>query len=555
MVGGVPEKLRIGVLLDGELAPAWIVRLLERVAHAGDTDLVLILNAEESAVVAPEDVCDWDGTQASRTWKAWRGLEKMVYREAARSFELHPLPELFRGVERLSIPKGSDPAAAPLSMFRHLREQHLDVLLQLGLSDWALTLCGVARFGLWRLHSGDRQRGRRGPAGFWEVARGEGATSAVLEMLAPDALDGQVLADGAFASDDHSVLRNRAIHYVAATGMVVRELAALRRLGAEQWRERVAARMGGIVPAVGPYQGMPSAPMAMAVALRVYGRLVLRKLRHRLQREQWLLMYSFASRDGPDMEFSRFRRITPPLDRSWADPFVVCRRGRWYVFFEELVYREVRGVLACLELRADGGWTEPRRVLELPHHLSYPNVFEHEGEWYLVPESRGARRVDLFRATEFPWRWTKVRTLLEDIELVDATLYQHEGRWWMFGNARSHADVSLLDELHLYSTDDLLAGQWAPHPDNPVVLDATAARPAGHLWNEGGRLLRPSQDSSTRYGYGLKLNEVLTLSATEYREQNVRRYVPNWESDLIGMHTINFAGGLTLIDVLRRHRR
>ena len=551
----MPDKLRIGVLLDGELAPAWIVRLLADIDAAGDAEIALVLTRDDPRGGEPEDVGDWDGATRSVSWRLWLGLERLLYAGVTSFFEMQPLPASLRNAERLSIPRDADPATAPLSMLRHLRLQKLDVLLQLGATEWGASLCGVALNGLWRLRSGDRRRGRRGPPGFWEVALGEGATTAYLEMLTPDALDGQVLAEGGFTSDDHSVLQNRAGHYAAACGFVVRELAALRRHGVEVWQQGVAARMGGVLPAGGALRGMPALPLALLFAARVYGRLALRKLRERLTREQWVLMYSFATRDKPDTRFERFRRITPPKDRFWADPFVVHRRGRWYVFFEELVYREERGVLACLELRADGGWTEPRRILELPYHLSYPHVFEHAGEWYMVPETHEARTVDLYRATEFPYQWEKVRTLMSDIEMVDATLCWKDARWWLFGNVRADRETTLQDALYLYTTDDLLEGVWQAHPDNPIVIDATKARPAGAMWWDGQRWLRPSQDSTKRYGYGLKINEVLAFSAEEYRETTISQFEPNWAPDIVAVHTISFAGGLTVIDAGRKHFR
>ena len=127
----------------------------------------------------------------------------------------------------------------------------------------------------------------------------------------------------------------------------------------------------------------------------------------------------------------------------------------------------------------------------------------------------------------------------------DTTLDALAGHFRLFQYAKGHR----------FSTDDLLAGQWTAHPGNPVVLDATSARPAGRLWQHEGRLLRPSQDSTTRYGYALRINEVEVLSPTDYRERCLQRLEPDWARDLIGVHTISFAGGLTVIDVLRRHWR
>ncbi len=339
------DRLRIGLLLDGELAPAWLTRLLARVAALDEVEITLILTADDLPRTQPEDVGDWDGASQGVAWKLWRSLERRLYPTSTRNFELRPLPPVLRGVERLSIPAGTESSTAPMSMLRHLRSLSLDVLVQFGLPEWGVPLCGVATFGLWRVRSGDRRRGRRGPPGFWEVVRAEGATSACLEMLTPDSLDGQVLAEGGFTSDDHSVLQNRDAHYGAAGGLLLRELSSLQRRGEDDWRALVAARQGGVVPATGTLLLTPDPVSAALGWLRVCMRLLARKLRARFMREQWLLMYSFASKDAPDTRFERFRRITPPKDRIWADPFVVQRRGRWYVFFEELLHGEAHGVL------------------------------------------------------------------------------------------------------------------------------------------------------------------------------------------------------------------
>jgi hypothetical protein len=551
----VGERLRVGVLLDGELAPVWVVRMLERMAAMPDVDIALVLTAGARPSPAPEDLGDWDGATESLLWQCWLGLERLLYRGALALFQMDPLPTSMRAVSRLSIPDDAVPEAAPMSMLRHLRQLELDVLVQLGAAQWGAPLCGVANFGLWRLRSGDPQRARRGPPCFWEVVRGDGATAMCLERLVPDLHGGQVLAEGAFTSDDHSVLQNRVAHYLAGSELLLRELRALAALGGDAWLERLAQGQGGVVPFALPGRGMPSAAGTLGAFLRVYGRLVARKLRQRLSREQWLLAFSLGSRQGPDTSLSRFRRITPPVDRIWADPFVFHRRGRWFVFFEELLHRESRGVLACLELRADGGWTEPRRVLERPYHLSYPNVFELGGEVYLLPETSEARCVELYRAVEFPWRWERVRTLIEDVELVDPTVWQQDGRWWLFGNVRTVAGTTLQDMLHLYFTDDLLQGAWQSHPENPIVIDATSARPAGQLYVQDGRVIRPAQDSTTRYGHALKLFEVLELTTTSYRERLVQRFTPDWAGDLIGLHTLNHAEGVTVVDLLRRHWR
>src|SRR5207244_12151164 len=87
----------------------------------------------------------------------------------------------------------------------------------------------------------------------------------------------------------------------------------------------------------------------------------------------------------------------------------------------------------------------------------------------------------------------------------------------------------------------------------PVVRAVKRATPAGRIFEYRGQLYRPSQDSSRGYGYAVKINRLLTLSETEYREEEVSSIEPNWASDIRGVHTLSQAHRLTVVDArLRR---
>jgi hypothetical protein len=97
----------------------------------------------------------------------------------------------------------------------------------------------------------------------------------------------------------------------------------------------------------------------------------------------------------------------------------------------------------------------------------------------------------------------------------------------------------------------LLGKDWTPHRLNPVISDARRARPAGAIISEGGRLYRPSQDCSVRYGYAIHINEITRLSVDEYEETETVSIVPDGSRDIIGTHTYARAGRLTVLDALR----
>jgi len=84
--------------------------------------------------------------------------------------------------------------------------------------------------------------------------------------------------------------------------------------------------------------------------------------------------------------------------------------------------------------------------------------------------------------------------------------------------------------------------------------DARCARPAGSLFWRNGALHRPAQVCVPRYGAGLAVHRVLRLTPQEYAERQVERVLPA-AGGLLGLHTLNRAGHLTVVDGFTRRRR
>ena len=200
--------------------------------------------------------------------------------------------------------------------------------------------------------------------------------------------------------------------------------------------------------------------------------------------------------------------------------------------------------------RPGGG--EARVVLEEAFHLSYPVILRHGGANYMLPEMSAATRVQLYRADPFPDRWRPDAVLLEGCRLADATPILHEGRWWLFATANDDGGSSW-DQLHLFHAPDLL-GPWRPHVGNPVLIDAGAARPAGHMWHEDGVLMRPAQDCRRGYGDGLAICRIDRLDEGGYRQTVVRRIeAPPGVGGATGIHTLNRAAGWEVVDLKVPH--
>jgi hypothetical protein len=300
-------------------------------------------------------------------------------------------------------------------------------------------------------------------------------------------------------------------------------------------------------PVVG--RGSPKAPLAYvtgglahALARRVYHLCC--------YAPHWLIGWRLNAGAGVwengDLSGAPWQRLADPGHRFFADPFPVTWQGRTFVFFEDLDHRVGKGTISAIEFGARAPVGPVLPVLEEPWHLSYPFLIEDGGELWMIPESSANRDVALYRCVAFPDRWERHVTLLDGLELGDATVTRHQGLYYLFGAVRDGAG-GYSDTLAIYYADRL-TGPWLPHAANPVLIDRAQARPAGNMVVRDGRLWRPVQDCSQGYGAALALAEVTELSPTAFRQQ-VRHNIapgPAWPGRKL--HTLNRVGNLEVID-------
>ena len=322
----------------------------------------------------------------------------------------------------------------------------------------------------------------------------------------------------------------------------------------------VAAARGGAshkLPVLPDEEGGFSAPrspatqqLAQAAAKGIARRIVRQLYQLCCNSPHWRVGWRCV--DGPDLidlghhPATAWHTLPDDGSRFYADPFPVVHRGSVTLFVEDYEHRLGKGVISAVTFDAAGPIDRPRPVLEQPGHLSYPFVFERDGQMWMIPESGSARAVDLFRATAFPGGWVKEATLLANVTASDATLVEHAGTWWLFATVRDDGGA-YSDALHLWSAPDF-RGPWTPHERNPVLIDIASARPAGRMVVRNDALIRPVQDCRRGYGAALGIARVTRLDAEGF-EQKIETIIgpgPAWPGRRL--HTLNSAGGLEFID-------
>lgn len=240
-----------------------------------------------------------------------------------------------------------------------------------------------------------------------------------------------------------------------------------------------------------------------------------------------------------------------------ADPFLYRHKGQNYLFYEQQDLTDMQGTLWCRNL--DDSGEKPQLVLQEDFHLSYPQIFRYGKYTYLVPESRQADGVRLYKCRRFPGEWELVGTLFE-MPAVDTTFLlplPSEGEEKRAETEEVYGFTYVQGHLKIYRCRSAQATfGWQRAEEIYDSGENQTVRPGGQFIREEGRLLRPAQDCREYYGKELIFYEVTELSEKGMKEREYSRISP--EKVLIpglnptGIHTYNYNGDYEVIDVLHR---
>jgi hypothetical protein len=178
-----------------------------------------------------------------------------------------------------------------------------------------------------------------------------------------------------------------------------------------------------------------------------------------------------------------------------ADPFFVKEKDTFYLFFEHKKTKSEADI--SLLTSVDGKNYQYRgTVLSQKFHLSYPQVFKYRNDFYMVPESKQANAILLYKAHRFPFDWRVCDTLVANVQLVDPSIYLSDSL-----NILVASDYA--KNMYVYEADSLF-GKWKLHQQH-IALIGTESRPGGRFFADTKGLLLPVQDFSKGYGCGLSI--------------------------------------------------
>lgn len=552
-------KLKIGLLLDDLEIEAWAYKLIEILHQSSyaSIELIAVNKIKPPINRSFKEKIQNNSHRISSVFFTWllqhihlRFLERPVLVPDAVA-PINVL-ELLPNVEVLEVTPEQKRMSDYLSGADTdvIQNQNLDILIRFGFRILRGKILDSSKYGIWSYHHGDNRVNRGGPAGFWESLQQWPETGSTLQILSEDLDNGLVLDRSWSCTNKFDVRENINSVFWKTLSIMPRKIEELHRTGKQTFFKKVAENNN--------QPGFYSQRLFKRPSNFEYTKLLLHRLQQKVKikleriryMEQWQLRFCFGN--GISSSMWRYKPIVPPKDRFWADPHIVFKDGTYYVFIEELPYNTGKGHISVMQINEDGTWTQPIKVIDKPYHMSYPFVFEHQGTWYMIPETMANNTIELYTCQGFPHQWTFCMNLMEGVKAVDATVLLKDGTWWLFANMIEVEGAPIGDELFLFSSNELLSTDWSRHPANPIVSDVKSARPAGRIFEQNGKLYRPSQNGSHRYGYGFNLCEIKTMNQSDYAEEVVTSVTPDWDPDIMATHTFNHQGRLSIIDVKAR---
>ena len=545
------QKLKIGLLLNVTPLTLWEYKLIEKLNESKHLSIDYIIYQHSPSSTSK----NWQYKLLSLYIK----LDKKLFNVSPDASASIPknTKELFQNIPSIDVTSIQTNLKNKFSEkdVVTIKNQNLDILIKFGVNDFIGEVLNASKYGIWGYFHGEYQIPFSAFEGFLELMNNKEFFQSNIEILSEEGQGNKVLSQTISKVDRLSLNRHKNNYYWTSLSLLPRTIERLHILGEKKFFKEIREKNLNTSS-----QNINSLRTNKFKNFQVFKylsshfiKVVKIKLEDKKYFPQWILLFQFQEESS--FKFKDFIKIIPEKDKFYADPFPLYVDGKYYIFLEELPYHTEKGYLSVIEIDEKGNAQAPIKIIEEPYHLSYPNVIKENNTYYMIPESCANKSIDIYRCIKFPYQWEFYKNIMKDVIAVDTTMFFYHEKWWLFCNIQENEGSSNNNELFLFYADSIFSEHWISHPQNPIVSDVRKSRPAGKIFMKGDKIFRPSQNCKKWYGYGITLNEILTLNETEYKEQVLEEIEPYWEKNIMGVHTFNRANKLTVIDAILNRQK
>ena len=181
-----------------------------------------------------------------------------------------------------------------------------------------------------------------------------------------------------------------------------------------------------------------------------------------------------------------------------ADPFFIYKNDTIFLFVENQIKND--GANIDLFIIADSSIDHKGTILDMETHISYPQVFFYNNDYYMLPETKRSNNLLLYKSDSFPYKWSISDTLMKNIRVKDPTIMIGENHHVIF---TCNDDL----ELIMYCSDTIFSG-WE-ECENYTKYFGNEVRPAGRIFKVNDKIFIPMQNLKLGYGTSVSLFEII----------------------------------------------
>lgn len=538
-------KIRIGLLVNDLTIPYWLAESIKEI-EVNDY-------AEIRVIIKKKNLSKFQLTHYySSIIKTFplilaSKLDEMIFKTSENALSRINITQLIPNIPIIEVDtietKHTDTFTEESIEF--IKGYDLDILFRSGFKILNGSILNQAsKLGVWSFHHGNNRYYRGMPAGFWEVYNKNPTTGFILQQLTNKLDGGKIIAKGEIPTIYFSLHKTKQALYWDAQGILLVYLRKLHKHGYESFREQIKNSQP-INIYDRPLYTTPSYWQSLFFLIKFIWRWLRIKWNKyfKIGKEDWYLGWM---KKEDEYSFRKINKLMPPKNHFWADPFIVSFREEEILFFEDFEYKKNKGRISYSKFdKNKNTFTRAKPALERNYHLSFPFPFVHENELYVIPETKSAETISLYRWVNEKLEFTC--HLLSNIKAVDTSILFKDDKYWLFTSQQVSAHGTIFHQ-HIYYADRL-EGPYLPHDMNPISSSSKISRAAGGLLEIGNELYRTSQDCSETYGKKIHIFKIIRLTTSEYLEQMVDTIETKWEKHLDKIHTFNQSNNLVVIDM------
>jgi hypothetical protein len=411
----------------------------------------------------------------------------------------------------------------PAGVARAIEEQGIRLVVKFGMSLLRIDE-GLANLDIISFHHGDPEYFRGRPAGFYELDQNANRIGIIVQKLSNTLDAGEVLIRVHSKIHHHSYRKTARNFYLNSRPLL---------------RKAIISYLNGDrvkLEKLGPNYRLPGNFVVLKFLAKMVYRNISRAIYGAFIEKKWNIVKLGFSDVNALKNLSVSAGAVPKIADGYvfyADPFFSLD-GR-SIRVEAMNAKNGLGEL----VEITSGDFSFKSVLFSGAHYSYPYAFDERGEEYILPEVASHSAPYLAKMSGDAVERIALKGF-EDKRLVDGTLIEQDGVYYLFGGYAASAT----DSLYLY-TSAQMAGPYVPHPQNPIVIDPDSARMAGGIHRDDGRMYRFGQNNCFGYGSEITVSEIVALSKDAYVEKPIGKIS---FSDARGPHTLDICGNEAVLD-------